>query len=337
MYTNFYIFLLIVISIVVILQSPKREHFLSNTIELSDFTLQPLRFKSYNNISTQFLRALSKYIPIIEDNTSPEFQIIPKSLAVNDYLNGAEQLRFVSNIYGVYFTMITNKDSQVYTYDDLIKIPGLYIYYLNRDMDRLMNILFPNQNVRYLDRLPNKLPPAQIFCYWETEYSLMLKQLAKNNKFIIIQMPKTDEIYNSIRIDYPNLVPAKYDISLQNSFNTERVIYTLRDTVSIFTTDAIGKNRVYTLIKTMFSNIINIRTSIDTDQAKYVLEYFRPENLIEIALVPYHTGVEKYFRELEIYTTKPEGICVNTISTIPCQPQKLFDNRYRMILYGSNE
>ena len=337
MYATFYIFFLILIIIVsLILSSSKKEHFLSNTIELNNLTLKPLRFKSYSSISNEFLKALSSYISIIEDTKTPEFQIIPKSLAMYDYLNGAKSLRLVSNIYETYFTMITNKDSQVYTYDDILMKPGLTIYYLEPEMSRLMQLLFPKLKSKYIDRLPNKLPPGDIYCYWETEYSIKLQSLAKNNKFLIIQMPKTDEVYNMIQISYPNLVPDKYDISLQNSINTERVIYTLRDTISIFTVDSVEDYRVYSLIKTIFNHIINIRTNVKSEQAKYILEYLRPENLIEIAIVPYHRGVEKYFRELEIYTNKPEAICVNTISTIPCQPKKLFDNRFRMILYGSN-
>jgi len=340
MYTTFYIFLFILIIIGCIFRRTKNEHFLSNTIELTDFTLSPLRFSSNNKISNEFLQAVSKYIPIIEDNSYPEFQIRPKSLAIYDYLfKSKDSLRMVTNIYEVYFTIITNKDSQIYTYTDILNnLNRLNIYYLDKETKRVLEILFPKKtNFKFISSLPKKLGIGDIYCYWETENSPTLKQIAKDNKFIIVQMPKTNSVYNSIQIDYPNLVPAKYDISLQNSINTERVIYSIKDTISIFTNKDVSSYRTYGLIKTLFNHIVDIRIGVSSERTKYVLEYFRPENLIEIPLVPYHPGIEKYFWELEVYTYKPEAICVNTISTIPCEPQKLFDNRYRMILYGSNE
>ena len=50
-----------------------------------------------------------------------------------------------------------------------------------------------------------------------------------------------------------------------------------------------------------------------------------------MALVPYHTQVYNYFRELQLITYNDDPICKNVIGSIPCNVATLHDNRMKLI------
>ena len=112
MYANFYIllsiFTLIVILVIILNYSkPNIEKFLTNTIELTNLTLEPLSFNWNEQIAGEFLLALAQYIPLKKSVKNPEFIVEQKSLAIYDYFqNNNENIRLVTNLYEIFLSVL---------------------------------------------------------------------------------------------------------------------------------------------------------------------------------------------------------------------------------------
>lgn len=339
MYSFFILFIILIVVLYAVSRqksSNPREYFLSNTIELTDLTLSPIRISLSNATQRDFFQSLMRYIPLTVSKP-PQIITAPKSLMINQYQRQSkENLRLVTNLYSVYLTVISEKDSMIYTYDDILtKRPEIQIVG-GADLVPLCKTLFPNRQIKQIEQLPKILQRDVVYVFWDTEYSPILNRLSVDNKFIIADFPQKHPVYDIVQFSYPNLFAAKYSVIDQGSINTKKVVYSLKDTISLWTTSEVQERVIYNFIKTLMEHIEDIRSGIRNKYSRKVFEELRPENMIEIDLVPYHKGVVQYFRELQIYTDIADPVCVNTITTIKCNPARLWDNRFRTILYGSD-
>lgn len=344
METLFYILFYIIVFLIFLtyILKPRQiyEDFLVNTIQLTSLTLDPIKYNTNGfSISQDFIDAIQRFIPMIQNESQPEIFSLPKSEMVKKYLDNPDKTRFVCSIYTVYLTIISHQDNMLYTSLDLKNSDHIIINILDKRLEPLMKTLYPKNRIRYIQPDSLKiLERGNVYCSWETEYSSLTRSLHHSqNKFIILKMDSDMIDLDTIQLLYPTIILSKYNIMYQGSENTERVIYALKDSISLYTYSSVPDLRVYKFIETLFEQIEPIRVTPQNTGSKFALEFLRPENLIEISLIPYHPGVEQYFRKLEVITNKPDPICVNTITTIPCNPEILLDNRYRVILYGSND
>jgi hypothetical protein len=251
--------------------------------------------------------------------------------------------RYVTALFPKYLTILAHIDNNIVTFDQMLmnqNILNIYIIdHINFETIKKILIVLLNTNrfnYIYIKDAPDKIEQNAYYCLLSSEYSVEINKLSKNNKFFIVELPETHDNYLQLNVEYPNLSISKYDISFQGGFNIKKVTFSVRDFFCLWSFDYVSDYKIYTLIKTIFENLENIRTGFTSEMDKYIIQYLRPENMIKITVIPIHSGVNQYYRELQIYTYNNNQICINTISTIKCQPNTLFENRYKLLnLYGT--
>lgn len=335
------------------------EHFLMNRIMLSNDVIHPLIIGILETYSIQreLVKVLSKYIPLywyqmkhsldylqpkLLDKT--DMVVMFRPTAVNLYLTGKlPNLRFITNLYTIYLSICVETDSPLNKYDDILNTINnqnnkniLKFYIIDESTEHLLRILFPFKGLKFIviriNDLHKKMDPNGIYILWTTEYSQPLIQLAKYNKYRIITITPKHPILQGITKEYPAIRITKYDISMQHTSNVERVIYGLNTKMAIYSVrDSPNDVRINTFIRTYFNFIEKMRTEVESTEAKHTFEELRVENLIEMALVPYHTQVYNYFRELQLITYNDNPICKNVIGSIPCNVNTLHDNRMKLM------
>lgn len=335
-----------------------REPFLINRIMLSNDVIHPLVIGILETYSIQreLVKVLSKYIPLywhkmkhsldylqpkLLDKT--DMVVMFRPIAANLYLTGKlPNLRFITNLYTIYLSICVENDSPLNGYDDIINTINnrinkntLKFYIIDESTEHLLRILFPSKEIKFIvihmDEL-HKMDPMGIYILWTTEYSQPLINLAKYNKYRLIQLSLDHPILQTITKEFPTMLITKYDISHQHAVNVEKVIYTLNTKMAIYSVhDSPDDMRINTFIRTYFNFIEKMRTEVESAEAKHTFEELRVENLIEMALVPYHTQVYKYFRELQLITYNDNPICKNVIGSIPCNVNTLHDNRMKLM------
>lgn len=335
-----------------------REPFLINRIMLSNDVIHPLVIGILETYSIQreLVKVLSKYVPLywykmkhsldylqpkLFDKT--DMVIMFRPIAVNLYLTGKlPNLRFMTNLYTIYLSICVENDSPLNGYDDIINTINnrtnkniLKFYIIDESTEHILRILFPFKGLKFtvihMDEL-HKMDPMGIYILWTTEYSQPLIKLAKYNKYRLIQFAPNHPILQKITKEFPAIRITKYDISLQHASNVERVIYTLNTKMAIYSVrDSPNDVRINTFIRAYFNYIEKMRTEVESTEAKHTFEELRVENLIEMALVPYHTQVYNYFRELQLITYNDNPICKNVIGSIPCNVNTLHDNRMKLM------
>jgi hypothetical protein len=277
--------------------------------------------------------------PKLFDKT--DMVIMFRPTAVNLYLTGKlPNLRFITNLYTIYLSICVNNDSPIKEYDDIIENiknkKKLNFYIIDESNENLLRILFQSTEIKFTliraNNLNKKMDPVGIYILWTTEHSQPLISFAKYNKYRIIKLIPNHPILQKITKEYPAIRITKYDISLQHSSNVERVIYTLNTKMAIYSVhDSPDDVRINTFIRTYFNFLEKMRTEVESPEAKHTFEELRVENLIEMALVPYHTQVYNYFRELQLITYTDNPICKNVIGSIPCNVATLYDNRMKLM------
>jgi hypothetical protein len=367
---SYILFIILIIIIIMIALLYKyyytvRETFLINRIMLSNDTIHPLVIGILETYSIQreLVKVLSNYIPLYWytmkhslDYLQPkllhktDMVIMFRPIAANLYITGKlPNLRFITNLYTTYLSICVENDSPLNGYDDIINTIRnktnktnktnkniLTFYIIDESNKHLLRILFQSVEIKFTligpDDLNKKMDSMGIYILWTTEYSQPLTSLVKYNKYRIIPLTPTHPILQNIIKEYPTMRIAKYDISLQHASNVERVIYTLQTKMAIYSVrDSPNDKRIHTFIRTYFNYIEKIRTEVKSTEAKHTFEELRVENLIEIALVPYHTQVYNYFRELQLITYNDDPICKNVIGSIPCNVNTLHDNRMKLM------
>jgi len=346
MFTISYIFLLFIIITCLFYRYDENEHFISKTIELTDLTLNPIIFQLTTPFSLDLVKVIARHIPITLKTNTNRLELIADNscnLIDNFFKTNRTQYRYVTALFPKYLTIITHIDNNIITFDQMLTnrtISNIYILdYINPKIIKKMLMVLLNTNrfnYIYIDKFPIKIEMNAFYCVLSSEYNDDLIRLSEQNKFFIIELPERHRNYLQFTVEFPNTLISKYDISFQNGFNKNRIIFSFRDFFCLWSFDYVSEHKIYTLTKTIFENIENIRTGFSNEMNKYIMQYLRPENMIKITIIPNHRGVDKYYRELQIHTNNSNQICVNTISTINCQPNTLFENRFKLLnLYGT--
>jgi len=251
--------------------------------------------------------------------------------------------RYVTALFPKYLTILIHIDNNILTLDQMINDQNIYnIYILEHKypqiIEKLLKLLLNTNryNFIYITKLPKKIDKNAYYCLLSSEYNIDIFNLSKSNSFFIIELPERHRNYLQLFIEFPILSISKYDISRQRGFNNKKITFSIRDFFCLWTFDYVPDYKVYTIIKSIFQNLENIRNGFISEIDKYNIQYLRPENMIKITIIPNHTGVDQYYRELQIYSYNSNQICINTISTIRCQPDTLFENRFKLLnLYGT--
>jgi hypothetical protein len=346
MLTISYIFLLSIIILCLLYGYTKKEGFISRTLEFSDMTMDPINVEITTPFSDNFFNILGKYIPIIRYNKKDPAEIFLDytcNIIYNFLKKKKTDYRYVTTIYPVYLTILISSSNNIITFDNMLAnqtIKNIYIFdnANPRIIEKMIRSLVNSDrfNYIYINKFPNIIRQDAYYCILSSEYNNDLDTLAKNNKFFIIELPEKHHNYINFNLNFPSLTISKYDISLQSGINNKKIIFTVKDILCLWSFTHVSEYKIYTLIKTLFQNIENIRNDFTNKNTKYIMEYFRPENMIIIIAVPTHNGVKKYYHELKVYTYNNDPICINTITSIKCSPHILFENRFKLLnLYGS--
>ena len=347
MYTISYIFLISVIILVLLNPYKKKEHFIQRTLEFSDMAMDPINVRVTFPFSKDFFKVLGQYIPLIQRGPDQKIDLTADNLSniTMDYLDKkTTKYRFITTLFPKYLNIITSTENPIITYDDMLKdntINTIYIFdYFNyKTIQKMLEILFETKKFKYIHITndPKKLKTKAYYCMMTSEPSPTVSELSKFNKYFIIEFPEKHPVYSRLKQKFPSIQIEKYDIQYQNASNIKKIIYSIRDNLCLWSFDYVPEKKIYTLIKTIFENIESIRNGFTEKNIKRVMEYLRPEHMISISVIPIHPGVERYYRELQVYTYNDDPICQNTITTIKCQPKVLFENRYKLLnLYGTN-
>lgn len=328
-----------------------KETFLSNTIEITNLTIKPIKIGCRNIIENHLLNSMKKYIPIdvvnyetyndIYNDKTLDMGFLPRSLATTIYRDNPIQINYVCSIYSVYLNLLVIPDSKLYTYDDILKLKNIKIFIIEENLKNVLSILFKGIRIEFIIiknkfniNLRDMIGSKGILAFWTPENSNEINELANNNnKFLIIKLNEKTDI-QLLSLNYPTLQIKKYDIRNQKSFNIEKVIYTIKNTICLYTRNNFSNNRIYKFIETLFTFLFEIRIGVKDPLSKLTLEELRPEKLIEIPIVPYHNEVTVYFKKLNIFTNEENNICLNTMTTRNCNPDLLENNKMRLILYG---
>ena len=348
----FYIILITIILITIIILSNynKKEHFIQRTIQFTDLALNPINVKYHSfdtqSVSKQFFEIVGNFIPLTYDeNKQNEIFTDKKSNILYKYLNGNNQhYRFITRLYPKYLTIITGYSNSILTFNNMMNnntIRDVYILEHNehKNVQNMLEILFVNKKYNYINiyKFPKILNKNAYYVLFSNEYNKDLTDLAIYNNFVIIEFPENHQIYQKLKLTYQSLIITKYDVSLQMSYNLKKITYAITDYLCLWTYDTVSELKVYTFIKTLFSNIETIRIQYKNDNLKFLFQNMRPEKMIVMSVVPLHNGVIKYFHELKIFTYIEQQICThNTVTTTNCNPNLLFENRFKLLnLYGT--
>lgn len=327
-----------------------KETFLSNTIQLTDLTIKPLKIGYRGITENNFLESIKEYIPIqkikystyeeIFHDTTLDMGFLTRSLATSYYKKNVKNINYISFIYSVYLNLIVIPESELYSYNDLSRLKKIKIFVIDKNIKNVLMILFKGLNLEFIHlknnfniNLRDVLGLNGILAFWTPENSPELNELAKYNKFIILKFNENTNI-QTLNLEFPTLHIKKYDIRNQKSINIEKTIYTIKNSVCLYSRNNESNNRIYKFIETLFKFILEIRFGIKDPLIKLTLEELRPENLIEIPIVPYHPDVIRYLKKLNIFTNRENNICINTMTTQKCDPDLLESNKMRLILYG---
>ncbi len=349
MYTFFYIILFFIIVFIVKKHFTTSEHFLQNTIELSELTVDPVRFRLNTNDINQlyFFNIFKLLIPLKHNKKNFEIFIDNSIPVFQHYLNTPNSdIRMVAPLYDEYLTILCDFSNNIITYEHMLsdceQQRDFYIicntpsYF---QTVQLIKILFPSNRFTFynLEKFPIKLNKFALYCKFCTENNADLQTLSKRNQYFIMEFPKNHPNYQNLNINFQNVILSKYDISMQIGSNIRRVIYSFMNSVSLYTFSSVSNIKIYTVIKALFEGLDYFKIYVDNKNVKYLFESIRPEKMIIISVIPLHPAVEQYYRELFIFTNNQDPICINNaVSALECQSNTLFKNRFKLLnLFGT--
>ncbi len=350
MYTFFYIILFFIIVFVAKKLFTTSEHFLQNTIELSELTIDPLRFylntKDLNQL--YFFNIFKLLMPLKNNNKNFEIFINNSLPVFQQFLNTPNSnIRMVAPLYEEYLTIICDFSNNIITYEHMLsdcnQDRDFYIIDNNQSyfqMVELIRILFPSNRFTFykIDDYPKKINKFALYCNFCTENNSDLQNLSIRNQYFIMEFPKNHPNYRNLNINFQNVILSKYDISMQIGSNIRRVIYSFRSSVNLYTFSSVSNIKVYTAIKALFEGLDYFKIYVSDKNVKYLFESIRPEKMIVISVIPLHPAVEQYYRELFVFTNNQDPLCINnTVSALKCQSDTIFNNRFKLLnLYGTN-
>jgi hypothetical protein len=352
MYTFFYIILFFIIIVIIAKKqfaTTSSEHFLQNTIELSELTVDPVQFYLNTNDINQlyFFNIFKLLIPLKHNDKTFEIFIDNSILVFQDFLNTPNSnLRMVAPLYDEYLTIICDFSNHIITYENMLsdcKQQRDFFIISNRasyfQTVQFIKILFPSNRFTFynLEKFPKKLNKFALYCKFCTENNADLQTLSKRNQYFIMEFPKNHPNYQNLNINFQNVILSKYDISMQIGSNIRRVIYSFMSSVNLYTFSSVSNIKIYNVIKALFEGLDYFRIYVNNKNVKYLFESIRPEKMIVISVIPLHPAVEHYYRELFVFTNNQDPICINNaVSALKCQPDTIFNNRFRLLnLFGT--
>jgi hypothetical protein len=349
MYTFFYIILFFIIVFIAKKHFATSEHFLQNTIELSELAVDPVRF--YSNTTDinhlYFFKIFKLLIPLKHNDNNFEI-FIDNSLPVfQQFLNTPNSnIRMVAPLYDEYLTIICDFSNNIITYENMLSDCNQQrdFYIISNKPNyfqtvKLIKILFPSNRFTFynLENYPTKIHKFALYCKFCTENNSELQTLSKRNQYFIMEFPKNHPNYQNLNINFQNVILSKYDISMQIGSNIRRVIYSFRSSVNLYTFSSVSNIKIYTVIKALFEGLDYFKLYVSVKNVKSLFESIRPEKMIVISVIPLHPAVEQYYRELFIFTNNQDPICINNaVSALKCNSNTIFNNRFKLLnLFGT--
>ena len=341
----FYIIVIVIIILLIYSNYNNNEHFIQRTIEFSDLALNPINV-SYNSfdslsISIRFFKILGRFLPMIHNTSNkPEIFTDKTSNILYQYLNeNKTNYRLIAQLYPKYLTILTSYTNSILTYNNMLNNNTIkYIYIIENNQHKIvqnmLEILFKKKKYNYIFvyKFPKILNKNAYYALFSNEYNSDITDLAPYNNYVIIEFPEKHPNYLELKFRFQSLTISKYDVSLQMAHNLRKITYAVTDYESLWTYDYVSEMKIYTFTKTLFSNIETVRSSFTNENLKFLFQNLRPEKMITISVIPTHRGTVSYLHELKIFTYKEHPLCIyNTVTTTSCNPELLYDNRFKLL------
>jgi len=292
----------------------------------------PLRYLNTKMTPYEILKFINEnknYIAYINENS-----FIRNSLGLNKIKGKSKEmnnLRYVTSIVYMHFTLIVPIDSKIISWRNLgkKKIGTLRRSSSLEDLNRLLMICKYNKSsvtiitYRSMKEMNDGFVRGEIDCIYMTithpNKNIFKLSIRKRIKLILTNgLPYKELEYfypwgwkKYVDTRYYNTIP--YPNPILPSYALRKIIATNKDT---------DKNKIYNLIKSLFENIEYIQ-SLMTSLKKFepfFMIYLNPAN-------KYHDGVRKYLFEMNYITNNSNISCVKFIGTgVPCSSEELENN-----------
>jgi hypothetical protein len=346
-----YIILYIILSIFISYLIYKKtsgifENFLTYKVILTNQSLYPPQFiiDSYPNfIDKNLSKCIKSFYPIeirkenniinyvnLNKNT---LAICHKSTANRLYLdNKVDNIRFLHDIYYEYICIIAPKETGIAQYNQIyIENPIIFVVKSQLDiLGPIIKLLFPTHNVEIISSILrfNANTKKYIIFYISTELSQILDSFSKENKFLILDFPKSNDAYKYIYLTYPEIKLDKMNIGDIKSINTNKTVYSFQLSKSLIINK---KTNIPNFIESVFQRFEYIRLFNSSTYYRIPMQSFSPEIILKLNIIPLHYEVSEYLKKLGVITNNDNNICKNTISTIKCNPMELEENSFRLM------
>jgi hypothetical protein len=194
----------------------------------------------------------------------------------------------------------------------------------------LIKLLLPNLTIKSISSILqiNTKGKKYIIFYLCAELSKILDDFSKENKFLILDLPKQNDIYKYIYLEYPEIKLDKMNIAEIKSINVNKIVTTFQLSKCMI----INKNTtIDNFIETIFTKFEYMRLYNSSNYYRIPMQSFSPEIILKINIIPLHSMLNNYLYELGVITKNDNPICKNTISTIKCNSSLLEENSFRLL------
>lgn len=247
--------------------------------------------------------------------------------------NANNNIRYILSIGIEKFTLITPKNSKINSWHDLEnktigtldKNTGSYF-----TLNNILNSFEINTKIVTvkLNSIPSLLLNKEIDAFF-----IVISH--PNNLFRIINKQVSIKFLSMDTLDkqilkkiFPFANKSKIDID-EYHIPTTNVINTLETRVNIICNDKLDKEHAYNFIKTIFSNLIFIKTN-GTDDYKLQMQEFNPSYLYpNNTLYKLHEGVHKFYIDIGVISYIDNNYCKYSVGIQKCTNKKL--NNFRLI------
>jgi hypothetical protein len=322
------------------------ENFISYRVLLTDQSLYPIHFILENEssfIDINIANCLKSFYPIIIKKTDNIIKYINnndntmalcyKPQANRLYLdNKINNIELLHDLYYEYVCILSPKDTGIVQFNQIyIENPIIYVVKSQKNiLLPIVKLLFPNHTVKDISSIlqikeNNKKYIVFFIC---PELSNILDDFSKKNKFLILDMPKENDIYKFIYLEYPEIKLDKMNIGQIKSINVNRIVSTFQLSKCLI----VNKNtKIDNFIESIFQRFEYIRLFNQSNNYRIPMQSFSPEIILKINIIPLHPMLTNYLRELGVIIQEDNSICKNTISTIKCNPLTLQENSFRLL------
>jgi hypothetical protein len=294
--------------------------FIDDNIAKCIQSFYPIEIKKANNIL--------QYVNKVNNTMALFYKSQANRLYLDNKINNVELLH---DIYYEYVCIISPKDSGIVQFTQIyIENPIIYIVKSQQSiLNPIIKLLLPNHTITIVKSiLEIKNDKKYIIFYICPELSKILDNFSKKNKFLIIDLPKENEIYKFIYLEYPEIKLDKMNISQIKSINVNKIVSTFQLSKCLI----INTNtKIVNFIESIFKRFEYIRLFHKSNYYRIPMQSFTPEIILKINIIPLHISLTNYLREIGVIIQEDNSICKNTISTIKCNPQTLHENSFRLM------